>query len=83
MKILLAIAAVVMLSACSPAGKALVEGGISEVQAGNDSAANIGFAGLCGLPYGSVLRRPANERLGAKLICDPSALEELMGRITQ
>lgn len=83
MKKVLAIGIVFVLSACSPVGKAAVEGGIERVRSTNDTTADVSFAGLCALPYGAVLRRPANERLGAKLICDPSALDNVVKDIVE
>ena len=52
-------------------------------RAAADAAANVFVADDCAMSYGAFLRRPANERLGIRLICDPAALEDIFGRLIQ
>ena len=48
-----------------------------------DRAADAFVTDDCAMTFGAWLRRPANERLGIRLICDPAALEEIFGQITR
>lgn len=77
MKIFLAIAAIVMLSSCTSVGAGLAVGA-DRVAKANDIAAEATTRANCQMAYGAYLRRPANERLGVKLICDPAALENFI-----
>ena len=77
MKIFLAIAGIVMLSSCATVGAGL-KVGADKVKQGADIAAEAAIADDCAMTYGAFLRRPANERLGVRLICDPAALEKFI-----
>ncbi len=83
MKILLALPLLFMLGACSPVGQAAVGGAIGEIKGFNDAAAQVTMQTQCAIPYGTVVRMPAHQRLSVKLNCDPAALEQFMGRIIQ
>lgn len=73
MKILLAIAGVLMLSACAGAlGEAK-----GRIQQSSDAFAQTTLAADCAIPYGAYTRLPLNQRLALELNCGGNWLETL------
>lgn len=69
------IAGALVLSACS----GFILEAEERVKGGADAAADATTAANCAMTYGAWTRRPANEKIGVKLICDPAALDDLRG----
>ncbi len=83
MKILLALSLLFVLGACTPAGQAGLAVGIEKIKAANDLAGQVTMQLQCAIPVGTVQRMHDHQQLSVKLNCDPDALDDLIGRITQ
>ena len=82
-KILLALPLLFVLGACTPTGQAGLAAGIDKIRAANDTAAQVTMQLQCAIPFGAVQRMHDHQQLSVKLNCDPDALDDLIGRITQ